>query len=168
MIKAGFNQVCLATHFHPTQNPNSVSCSRDLFTKTTQGLPVSILKTTVKRGLKTIWPSTQPRVYKWLKQSICPVFLNMLSSPELKVREKPFFPLEGEWTGGRWWWYIWKEKNKKLPTCAFKESPGMQAKAGEMTCQIPFSPQSCTCEKEGGIIPAKDMKSFTEYFVSKA
>lgn len=64
--------------------------------------------------------------------------------------------------------YLETEK-KELPTCAFKESPGVQAKMGEITCKIPpHSPQSYSCEKEGGIVPAKDMKSFTEHFVSKA
>lgn len=57
---------------------------------------------------------------------------------------------------------------ERLPTCAFKESPGAQPKTGEVTCQTPHSPQSYSCEKEGRIVPAKDMKSFTEHFVSKA
>lgn len=78
----------------------------------------------------------------------------MLSSPELKVREKPFFPLE-EWTGGPVVMVYLEEKNKKLPTCAFKESPGTQAKAGETTCQILSVPKVVHVKKKAELFLPK-------------
>lgn len=63
--------------------------------------------------------------------------------------------------------YLETEK-QKAATCAFKESPGVQAKTEEVICQVTHSPQNYQCVKEGRIIPAKDMESFTEHFVRKA
>lgn len=62
--------------------------------------------------------------------------------------------------------YLEIEKSKAANLC-LQGKPRGSGQDREVTCQVSHSPQSYPCKKEGRIVPAKDMESFTEHFVSK-